>query len=437
MAKTLTESALTTRSSRSKLSDGVHWRRVDATIHLGYRKSKRDGRWIVRWREGVGYKQTPLGIADDVVAEGNLSFDAAEIAARQHVERRRLALAASPQNEPIKVRVAVEEYIARRDARDSKRAGKPVRSDASRRLSRYILGQPKRGKRREIPPADLADIAMHELDEKVLKAWMRELPPTLKETTVRRLANDLKAALNSAYSANHKHLPAALPSIIKRGLLIHHEDDDAIDVARENQVLTDAKVSALVAAAKQTDMFQDWDGDLYRLVLVMAATGARYSQCARIRVADCQVENGRILVPSSRKGKGAKAPNRPVPIGPDVLDELRTMVTDRNGNEPLLERWRKRQTGPTTWEKVNRGPWGPNELNRPWKDVRDRAELPGVIPYALRHSSIVRGLRANLPIRLVAALHDTSVAMIERHYGRYIADGLEELAAKAVVQLVM
>ena len=65
-----------------------------------------------------------------------------------------------------------------------------------------------------------------------------------------------------------------------------------------------------------------------------------------------------------------------------------------------------------------------------------RAKLPDAIPYSLRYSSIVRGIRANLPIRLVAALHDTSVPMIERHYGRWIADGLEELAARAVVPLV-
>jgi hypothetical protein len=59
-----------------------------------------------------------------------------------------------------------------------------------------------------------------------------------------------------------------------------------------------------------------------------------------------------------------------------------------------------------------------------------------VIPYALRHSSIVRGIRANLPIRLVAALHDTSVRMIERHYSRWITEGLEEMAAGAIVPLL-
>ena len=62
--------------------------------------------------------------------------------------------------------------------------------------------------------------------------------------------------------------------------------------------------------------------------------------------------------------------------------------------------------------------------------------MTDVIPYALRHSSIVRGIKANLPIRLVADLHDTSTAMIERHYAKWISTGLEELAARAIVPLV-
>ena len=49
----------------------------------------------------------------------------------------------------------------------------------------------------------------------------------------------------------------------------------------------------------------------------------------------------------------------------------------------------------------------------------------------LCHSSIVRQLLANVPLRVVAALHDTSVAMIERDlfpvcrgsYGRDCASG--------------
>lgn len=49
----------------------------------------------------------------------------------------------------------------------------------------------------------------------------------------------------------------------------------------------------------------------------------------------------------------------------------------------------------------------------------------------------MRGLRAGLPVRLVAALHATSVAMIEHHYARWITEGLEEPAARAVVPLII
>lgn len=37
----------------------------------------------------------------------------------------------------------------------------------------------------------------------------------------------------------------------------------------------------------------------------------------------------------------------------------------------------------------------------------------------LRPSPIVRGLPAGLPLRLVAAVHDTSANMIARHYGAF------------------
>ncbi len=90
------------------------------------------------------------------------------------------------------------------------------------------------------------------------------------------------------------------------------------------------------------------------------------------------------------------------------------------------------------WERYDRGVWKtPSEMTRDWNAIIKQIGLPAAtIPYALRHSSIVRGLRVGLPIRLVAALHDTSVVMIERHYSRWIVDGLDEMAARAVVPLV-
>ncbi|MGJ3627814.1 hypothetical protein AB5I41_14115 [Sphingomonas sp. MMS24-JH45] len=136
---------------------------------------------------------------------------------------------------------------------------------------------------------------------------------------------------------------------------------------------------------------------------------------------------------------GKKLGNTPVPIGSDIVQMLLPAVTGRKQSEWLLERTqKKRRAGGIMWEADGRGPWkSASELSRPWRAVRDRAGIrSALVSYALRHSSIIRGLRANVPIRLVAATHDTSVGMIERNYGRYIADGLEELAARAVVSLI-
>jgi hypothetical protein len=43
-------------------------------------------------------------------------------------------------------------------------------------------------------------------------------------------------------------------------------------------------------------------------------------------------------------------------------------------------------------------------------------------------------LLANVPIRIVATLHDTSVKMIERTYSRYIASHSDEIARRALLQ---
>ena len=55
--------------------------------------------------------------------------------------------------------------------------------------------------------------------------------------------------------------------------------------------------------------------------------------------------------------------------------------------------------------------------------------------YALRHSNIVRQLLANVPIRVVAVNHDTSVAMIEKTYSKYIGDHADSVVRPALLDL--
>lgn len=437
MARTLTESPITTRNARSKLPVGLHWRGLDREVHLGYRKGKRGGVWLVRWRSGEGYRQKPIGTADDEIAIGSIDFNGAVKAARGIVEQERLDEAARAAGPVLTVRSAVETYIAVRDGRDSRRAGRQVSSDASTRLTRHVLGRGGDVKRKSIAAKRLADIPLHRLAERDLRVWLEGLEG-LRETAKQRLVNDLKAALNAAYSDNREHLPPDLSAKIKHGLRLQRAEEVADDVARENQVLTDGQIERLLVAAREVDALEGWDGDLFRMVLVLAATGARFSQVARMHLGDCQVAARRLLVPPSRKGKGAKAAVITVPVGADVIEALVPAFAGRVADAPLLERWRHRQApGGISWERDKRGPWlSSSELVRPWRTIRSQAGLPNVIPYALRHSSIVKSIRANLPIRLVAALHDTSTVMIERHYAKWITTGLEEMARGAIVPLV-
>ncbi|PZQ20575.1 MAG: integrase [Sphingopyxis macrogoltabida] len=441
MAKTLSEAPLTTRSARAKLPEGLHWRGIDAEVHLGYRKGKRGGVWLVRWRVPQGYHRDRLGAADDAISEGALDYSAAVRAARERVEAARREDRAKADGVVQTVRTAAAAYMSARDARESARKGRSVRSGATYAMEGHVIGRPARAARRAVDPTPLAEIALHELSEGDLLAWRNDLSPDLKGASRQRVINDLKAALNAAYFENRHKLPPTVPGIIKVALsaAAGGAADEIDHVARDNQILSDATIGKIISASSEVDTASGMGGDLFRLVVVLAATGARQSQVARLTVRDVQAERLRLMIPPSRKGKGRKVEAIPVPIGADVLAALAPAIEGRAPGDALLTRQRlARLPGSFKWTEPTRGPWQASaEIAAPWAAIRKIAGLADdVVPYAMRHSSIVRGIRAGLPLRLVAALHDTSVEMIERHYGRWIADGLDDLAARAVVPLV-
>jgi integrase len=131
------------------------------------------------------------------------------------------------------------------------------------------------------------------------------------------------------------------------------------------------------------------------------------------------------MMPSSRKGNGKKvALRRPVPISPDFAKRLRQTAKGKAADAPLFV-------------KPNGERWSDSDHLRPFARVVKKSgiatdEAAVITISALRHSSIVRQLLANVPVRVVAALHDTSVAMIERTYSRYIADHTDAMARAAM-----
>ncbi len=320
------------------------------------------------------------------------------------------------------VRSAVEEY-----AKARKQRGAASGKDAEGRLRKHVL-------------ADQAFAAtpLAKLRSSTIKSWRDRLKQqdagqdktndAITISTINRLMNDLRAALNAAAEQHRRELPPHLVNEIRVGTRAVPAGS-----APRRQILTDAEVGRVVSEAFKADE----TGDFGRLILLAAATGARHAQLRHLRVADLQPERQRVMMPGAAKGRATKpkAPV-PVPLAPEHIAALKPAVEGRAPEDALLERWAyRRAEPPARWERDKRRPWGAaSEIDKLWAATVAAAKLPaGTIAYSLRHSSIVRGLRAGLPIRLVAALHDTSVEMIEAHYSAFIADATEDLARRAVL----
>jgi len=237
----------------------------------------------------------------------------------------------------------------------------------------------------------------------------------LAPSTVNRTKTGLRAALELAA----KHDPRiANQRAWKVGLAALPD----AHVAR-NVILDDASVRRIVAAA------YDDDRALGLMVEVAAATGGRLSQLARLEVGDLQADRAepRLLMPLSAKGRtrNKRHERRPVPITPALAAVLKQEAAGRPSEAPLLVR-------------SNGERWGHGRSRHHRNDMRAVVEAAGLDPdqvtlSALRHSSIVRHLLANTPIRIVATLHDTSVKMIERSYSKHIAEHTDAIARRALL----
>src|SRR5262249_27853104 len=156
--------------------------------------------------------------------------------------------------------------------------------------------------RYHLPPA-LAAKPVSLLTARELKHLRDSLVVKIKPSSINRLMKGLKAAL--ALAARHDSR-IGNANAWKVGLEALPDAHTA-----RNVILSDDEVRALVAAAHA-------ENDAFGLLVECAAvTGARISQLARLEVADLQADRAdpRLMMPSSRKGKGVKRiTRRPVPI---------------------------------------------------------------------------------------------------------------------------
>ncbi|CCD97740.1 site-specific integrase [Bradyrhizobium sp. STM 3809] len=402
MARKVRHSALESRSARLKLS--IRRRPYSGPslgrgISLMYRRNKTNGTWVLKASDGHGaYWTKAIALADDFDdsdCKTILTFYEAQDSAKKLAR----SDGGSTDTSPISVDQALKDY--RRDL--EARGANPYNAESPRvHLPKVLLAKP------------VQLLTAHEL-----KKWRDGLLGKLKPATANRVGRCLGAALELARQHDERIQNRQAWEIGLAGL------PDAQEA--RNVILPDDKVRAFVNAAYGIDH------EFGLLTDTLAVTGARPSQAVRLRVEDLHDHPVRpkLMMPKSGKGGGRnraqkKAERYSVPITVLLAGKLKAAAKGRPDSAPLLL-----QTDVT--------PWGDNPGLSYHRQVGNVVRAIGLDPaevtmYALRHSSIVRMLLQNVPIRLVASLHNTSVNMIERTYSKFITEHGDEISRRALLQ---
>jgi integrase len=364
---------------------------VERGIHLGYRRLKNQGRWVIRRHLGKGSRKTyamkVIGEADDTSdADGItvLTYDQALAKAREKPKSR---------VGPYTVRRAIEDYISY-----LKSVGKDHRT-AETRANAHIVPQ-------------LGDIEVAELTSKDIRDWLAALaskparlrtakgkdqkfksaPATDEElqrrkSTANRNLTVLKAALNHAYDEHKIDSNAAWGRRVKPFRAVEGKRD---------RFLTLAEVRQLLDAC---------EGNFRDLVRAALETGCRFGELTRLTPRDFHRDAGTVYVARSKSGK-----SRHVVLTEQGVDFFA-------GLTELFAHWNR------------------TEQRRKLKAAIVDAEIASITFHGLRHTYASLCVMHGVPLQVVAAnLGHSDTRMVERHYGHlspsFLSDAIKSGAPR-------
>ena len=318
MAKRVRDSGLKSRAARIKLKPRgkPYYKAIGEGLHLGYRKGKVDGKWVVRRYAGnQAYITDTIATADDIAdADGTVVLNFWQAQEKARAIGGQLAYAG-----PYRVRDAVEGYLNYLGERTTAYDGKI-------RFEKHVL-------------PILGDILVSELTAEQIRKWHRGLARSLplvprkrdgvltrdidfsdpetarkRQVSANRVLSILKAALNMAFRDGK----AASDSAWRRV-----EPFEGVERSR-NSYLTFAECKRLLNVAEE---------DFRPLVRGGLETGARYGELCQLQCGDFNPDSGTVHVRKSKSGR-----ERHIILSDDGQEFFRQLVIGRNATDHMFGR---------------------------------------------------------------------------------------------------
>jgi integrase len=364
MARRVRDAVLESRAARAKLkpSGKPYYKAIGEGLHLGYRKGRTEGKWVVRRYVGnQDYKVETIATADDIVdADGThvLSFYQAQEKARETGSK-------MAYSGPYRVKDAIEDYLLY--------LGEGRNFATGLRARKHII------------PA-LGEAYVADLTADRLRAWHRDIvkPDDDEErrrksqVSANRVLTILKAALNHAFAEGKVSADQAWRRV-----------KPFKGVARSRtRYLTYAEIERLLNAAAP---------HFRPLVRGALETGARYGELQRMMAGDFNPDAGTIHVKKSKTGK-----ERHVILTDDGTAFFTQLTVGQPSDAPMFGKvWRV-------------------DVQFRWMNLAVSAARiePRISFHGLRHTYASLSIMSGVPLGVVAAnLGHADTKMVERHYG--------------------
>lgn len=401
MARQPRDHRLETREARLKLAPRKepYWRQIVPGTFLGYYRGARGSAWLVRQREGDGYRAQRIGTPDDhAAADGAVVLSYAQ-AVRLATTTQLEAREARPKHyaDGLTLDQVMADYFdghlsgkgSEKIARQSYalHAGglgtklvSALNAEALRKWHKGIATKPptNRGKVMEFDPADPDQVRA-------------------RRATANRVLSIVKAGLNWAWREDK--LPADLPTFwMKVEPFSLGEDPPPRMLERD-------EITRLLNAAAP---------DLRELLTAALMTGGRRGELCALQVRDFSPEHGTVRIYQSKTGKTLLQP-----LTPEGEAFFARVTAGKAPTEPMLTR-------------ADGQPWGRDDVSKPMRSAVAAAKLADDVSFKTTRATYGKLLLlATKDIEMVAkALGHSDSRITRKHYAQYLPSEVARAVAK-------